>query len=121
MSNQSPEVVIKHMLSCSVLVLPSYTEGFPNVILEGMACGCPIVATSVGAIPEMLNYHLDAEAGICIIPGNVEILQRAIEQMLDDKIFAKKCGQNARDRVISEYSIEVIWHQLITIWENALK
>lgn len=121
LSNQSSEVVIKHMLGCSVLVLPSYTEGFPNVILEGMVCGCPIVATNVGAIPQMLHCNSNEEAGLCVTPQNVDELKNAIANVLKNKVLAEKLGQNARRRVLSEYRIEVIWQQLAAIWENALK
>jgi len=53
-------------------ILPSYTEGFPNVILEAMALGKPIIATSVGAIPEILSE----ECGVVMKPRD----QRDIEQ-----------------------------------------
>src|SRR5690606_19974713 len=48
---------INEMLQCDIFVFPSHTEGFPNVILEAMACSCPIIATDVGAIPEMLSFN----------------------------------------------------------------
>ena len=47
---KSKEEVLDYMSRAKALVLPSYTEGFPNVVIEGMACGCPIIATNVGAI-----------------------------------------------------------------------
>lgn len=119
--NQSSAIVIQEMLSAALFVLPSYTEGFPNVILESMACGCPIIATSVGAIPEMLNCNSYEEAGICIDPQNVDALHIAINRMLDDKSFAKKCGENARRRVEEKYGMPVVWNQVMSIWQNVLK
>ena len=121
MPNQSSSIVIKEMLCSSVFVLPSYTEGFPNVILESMACGCPIVATDVGAIPEMLNCDFVEKAGLCVAPKKVAALQQAIERMLDDKVFAQKCGENARKQVIEKYSMPIVWSQLFSIWMNVLK
>lgn len=121
LANQNSEVVVKEMLSATVFVLPSYTEGFPNVILESMVCKCPIVATAVGAIPEMLNCNSNEEAGICVAPKNVGALQKGIEQMLENKIFSQHCVENAHKRVLEKYSITVVCGQLNSIWENVLE
>ena len=47
--------VVNLLQKCHALVLPSYREGVPNVIMESLACGVPVVATAVGGIPEMVN------------------------------------------------------------------
>lgn len=111
------EEVIEEMLSASIFVLPSYTEGFPNVILESMACGCAIIATYVGAIPEMLNINSSDTCGLIVPPQNVQELKKAIMRMLEDKSFKKKCGENAVKRVREEYSIEQVIKKLIQIWK----
>lgn len=120
LGNMKFEDVIKEMMSCSVFVLPSYSEGFPNVILESMACGCPIVATTVGAIPEMLNIEQGEENGICVKPQDVKSLKEAIERMLNDLEYAEQCGKNAKERVKELYGIENVWNQLKSIWEGCL-
>lgn len=108
--------VVKSMLSCDVFVLPSYTEGFPNVIIESMACGCPIVATDVGAIPEMLGMEDSNHCGICVKPLQVEDLREAIKRMLYDRSFAHRCGVLAQERVKKFYSMPAVWKQLTNIW-----
>lgn len=113
---QDFETTIKEMLSAGVFVLPTYTEGFPNVIIESMACGCPIVTTIVGAIPEMLDIENGNNNGICIEPKNVSQLKEAILKMLDDREFALQCGLNAKKRVNELYSMPKIWKQLEDIW-----
>ena len=110
--------VIKEMLKCNVFVLPTYTEGFPNVILESMACGCPIVTTNVGAIPEMLDIENGNNYGICVKPQEIEELNKAIRKMLDDREFALRCGENAQKRVNELYSMPAVWGQLKHIWKN---
>ena len=106
---QDYETVIKEMLSANIFVLPTYTEGFPNVILESMACGCPIVASAVGAIPEMLNIDGDEPAGICIEPKNIEQLKSAIIKILNDDKLASTYGNNAKKRVNEMYSMPSVW------------
>lgn len=115
------ESTIREMLKANIFVFPTYTEGFPNVILESMACGCPIVTTNVGAIPEMLDIENGFNYGICIEPKNVESLRLAIQKMLDSPDYALSCGQNAKKRVFEQYSMSTIWTQMISIWENTSK
>lgn len=118
---ESYENIINDMLCCGVFVLPSYTEGFPNVILEAMACGCPIVATDVGAIPEMLDIENGNNYGICVKPQDVEGLKSALQKMLDDRTYATQCGGNAQQRVNDLYSMPRVWEQMVAIWNNQIE
>ena len=63
------------MGACDVLALPSWAEGMPNVVFEALATGRPVVASSVGGIPEALS---DPRAGIVIPPKDAEALQDAL-------------------------------------------
>ena len=117
-NNIAFEDVVSEMLSCNVFVLPTYTEGFPNVIIESMACACPIVATPVGAIPEMLNVGDTNCCGICVEPQAVKPLREAIIKMIEDKEFSSKCSSAARQRVIELYSMNTVWKQLLSIWNH---
>lgn len=67
------------MAVADVVTLPSYMEGCPNVILEALACGCPVVATSVGGIPEILNE----ECGYLVPPRDSTALAKALQSSLD--------------------------------------
>ena len=110
--------VVEYMKSCSVFVLPTYTEGFPNVIIESMACGCPIVTTDVGAIPEMLDIESGNSHGICVKPRQVDELREAIKYMLNNKEYAVYCGENAKKRVEKLYSLPIVWAKLTDIWKS---
>lgn len=114
------ESVIKEMKSCGVFVLPTYTEGFPNVILESMACGCPIITTPVGAIPEMLQIHSERPCGICVEPRNVSQLRDAIIDFISNPAKAQEYGRLARERVINAYSIESVWSKMNVVWNSVL-
>lgn len=115
---KSHSEVIEEMLSTSVFVLPTYTEGFPNVILESMACGCPIIASAVGAIPEMLDIHNSAPSGLCVPPKEVEPLKEAILKLLENRELALQYGANAQKRVDKAYRMTSIWERMANIWKS---
>lgn len=73
-----PEQVAEWISACDVLTLPSWSEGYPNVVVEGAACGRPVVATDVGGTREILN----ASNGILIPPKDPTALQTALTQAL---------------------------------------
>lgn len=69
------EEIPKHIQASDLLCLPSYNEGTPNVIIESLACGTPVLATRVGAIPDIVN---DAN-GITVNAGDVDGLAEGIK------------------------------------------
>lgn len=110
--------VLQEMMSASVFVFPSHTEGFPNVILEAMACGCPIVTTSVGAIPEMLDIEHGYNYGICVKPRDTQAFADGLKQMLTNPENAARCAEKAKKRVNEMYAIPVVWNKLVKIWQE---
>lgn len=112
------ELVIKEMLSADIFVLPSYTEGFPNVILESMACGCTIVGTSVGAIPEMLGMDEQQPSGIVIPAKNTCLLHNVLDILLNDDKSRLLYKERAVNRVNTLYAIDVVWKDLTDIWKK---
>lgn len=113
----SHELVINEMMSSSIFILPSYTEGFPNVILEAMACGCPIIATKVGAIPEMLDID-NNPCGIGINPQSPEEIYDAITLLQKNEDMRQQLGNKARERVNELYAMPKVWQQLVNIWKS---
>ena len=73
-----------------MLVIPSYSEGLPNVLLEAMAFEIPVVATSVGGIPEVI----DSDNGILIPPGDAIRMAGEILRLLEDKHVAEQIKKN---------------------------
>ena len=111
------EEVIREFWKADLFVFPSYTEGFPNVILEAMACRCPIVASNAGAIPEMLNIGKDP-CGVCFLPRSEEEVYKAIVSVIDNEQMKSNFAKKAKERVFSNYTIPVVWQQLTDIWRN---
>ena len=111
----SREETIKEMLAADALVAPSYIEGFPNVILEAMACGTPIIASGVGAIPEMLD---NGKCGVVIKPRSADEICNAVEKLLSDKELKSSMAAKAKERVNNEYSISSVWDRLVNVWKG---
>jgi glycosyltransferase involved in cell wall biosynthesis len=111
--------VIGEMLRADAFIFPSYTEAFPNVILEAMACGCAIVTTSVGAIPEMLEKDEKGNYGLMVAPQQVDELKDAILALMSNNVLKAEMRENAQRRVIERYSISTVWEQMTDVWKRA--
>ena len=97
-----PRLDIPKILSIlDIYVLPSVWEGLPMVILEAMAAGCPVVATKVGGIPEVINSNIN---GLLVEPRNVEQLVLAIDQLLSNDELRRKFSINSIDLIGLKYS-----------------
>lgn len=108
------EEVWQYYKCCNVFCLPSYTEGFPNVVLEAMSFGCPIVATEVGAIPEMLGDG----CGIIVEPKQIESLKTAIRRIIKNPDDATKISNKAHEKILSSYTINYVFGKYKSIWKR---
>jgi glycosyltransferase involved in cell wall biosynthesis len=92
-----------HLRRATIFALASVREASPNVILEAMACGRPVVATRVGGIPELL---LDGETGTVVEPGNPEAFAEALVDLLTNESKRQRMGLKARERILEEFTLE---------------
>jgi glycosyltransferase involved in cell wall biosynthesis len=95
-----------------LLVLPSYYEGLPTIVLEAMACGTPVLATRVGAVPDIVT---DGETGFIMDDNSPQSIARNIIRALNHPAL-NQISRNARAYVDREYVYETIkerWRQLL--------
>ena len=105
---------VQLLAESKVFILPSYTEGFPNSVLEAMALKNAVVATKVGAIPEMLAD----ECGVLISPRSVDEIVCALKKVLGDEEKISEMASCAFAKVNREYSIEKVYEQYKKIWNG---
>ena len=86
-----------------VAVVPSREEGFGLSALEAMACGVPLVASRVDALPEVVN---DGETGILVAPEDSTALATALRNVLSDSMLASRLGNNGLSHVATHYGYE---------------
>lgn len=85
----------------TVLCLSSHSEGLPNVVLEAMAAGRPVVATRVGGVPELVR---DGVTGLLVAPGDVEGFAAAVRRLLAEPDLAARLGEAGRELASGEHS-----------------
>lgn len=114
---KSHNEVLKILKSAYAMVLPSYTEGFPMSVLESMACGCPILASNVGAIPEMLACDDKNNAcGICFSPKSVEAIVNAVVDYIENDSH-DNFSVNCVKKIKNAYTIDIVFNKISGIWK----
>jgi len=100
-----------------VIVLPSlWYEGFPNALGTAMGMGKPVVASRLGALPEIVD---DGKTGLLAEPGNVDELAEKIDWLWQRPEVCRIMGQAAREKVAREYSPGVCYGKLMSVYEKA--
>jgi glycosyltransferase involved in cell wall biosynthesis len=101
----TPAQVAEWIGACDVLTLPSWSEGYPNVVVEAIACGRPVVATAVGGTGEIV----DSGSGILVPPRDAQALTDALGEALrrdwDAAAMAAAAGRSWDDVAADTYAI----------------
>lgn len=101
----------------TLLLMPSHSEGSPNVLLEAMAAGLPIVASAVGGIPELLAHN---ETGLLIPPQNPQKLAESAGGLLRDPDRAASLGLGALRQAQTKHTVAAHYHSLSRVYERIL-
>ena len=105
----------KLLKNCSFFVLPSYNEGMPMSLIEGMAYKNVCISTNVGGIPKVINNNVN---GILIKPGDRKALYNSLDILLKEENLRKKFSSNARRTVEEKFDIEKNIEVLIELYQN---
>jgi glycosyltransferase involved in cell wall biosynthesis len=121
------EVVVFAGLRCDVeqilplidlFVLPSLCEGFGIALVEAMAAGCPVVATAVGGIPEVVQSE---RVGILVPAGDPQALTDALADLLNNRSKARALGSGGQRWVARKFAVSTMVHQHENLYEQLLQ
>ncbi len=100
-----------------ILVLPTYREGFPNVLLEASSMGLPIVTTDVAGCVDAVNH---CENGTIVPVRDATLLAKAISNYIQSSHLRQFHGQQGRDRILTHFTQELLWESLYHEYQRLL-
>ena len=110
--------VIKYYSIAHVFILPSYREGFPNVLLQAGAMNLPSIVSNVNGSNEIIK---DGFNGIIIQPKNEKAIYNAMKKIILNNNYRKKLSKNSRRSIISLYNQKKLWNEILTEYKKLEK
>jgi len=107
--------VVEWLKAADVLVFPSLTEGCPNVLLEAMAAGCPVVAGDIAPCRDLIVNGRD---GLLCPVGEAAEFAEAASSLVGDSNKRLFLSRNARSRVLVEHDLPLVVDQLVRVYRN---
>ena len=105
--------VLAMLRDSDVFVFPTWTEGFPNSVSEAMAVGLPVVASPVGAIPEVIDV---GEGGYLAAPEDTESYAEALSRLRDEPSLRARLGAYNRQKALREYDYDTVVKELCNVY-----
>jgi glycogen(starch) synthase len=110
----SHELTLEAIGTADARVLPSYGEGSPLAVTEALALGTPVVATRVGAVPELLGSD-----GLVITPGDIAEMSHAMGRVFDDSHLRAQLAREGRARVAARYTWPKVAESYVRTYRDA--
>ncbi|MFH2069922.1 MAG: glycosyltransferase [Elusimicrobiota bacterium] len=114
---QPADESVRIISSSDIFVLPSLWEGTPNVLLEAMSQGRPVISTDTGGVREIIDDGLN---GLIVRPASPKELSEKIIWLIENTEAAKKMGNNAREKVRKFFNMEKMVKETENIYRGAL-
>jgi glycosyltransferase involved in cell wall biosynthesis len=130
---QDRKMVAHYYQAADVLLHPSKADTFPMAILEALACGLPVIATSVGGIPEQIrgvsgmsigsssSFEFNQATGILVPPDDLPAFVKAFERLMQNENLRKQLGQNAAEDASHRFSLERMADAYLTLHTEILE
>lgn len=109
--------VAPYLRASDIFVLPSYTEGLSNALLEAMACGLAVIATEVGGATDVIAHQ---ENGWLVPPDQPAELQTAVEILLGTPDTGRQMGKRAREKMARDFALPTIAGRLRHLYDQVL-
>lgn len=113
----SRESIPDYFRAADVFVLPSLSEGGPNVLVEAAACGLPAVGSIAGGIPDYID---DNVTGLLFESQNAEQLAEKLKYMLQHPELAEQMGRAGRERAIEQFGYQQMINNLLNVFEETV-
>ena len=101
------------MSAADILILPSYSEGLPTVVMEALSCGTPAIVTNVGGCPEVVK---DGDTGFVVAVGDVNALMDRIKYLLENEGLCERMGKLGREDMVKRYERKKVISKLKDIY-----
>jgi glycosyltransferase involved in cell wall biosynthesis len=108
---------VPFLQAADLFVLPSSTEGLSNSMLEAMSCGLPVLATTVGGAPDVIEHGV---SGYLIPPEDLDSLNLGLQTLLADGTLRFRLGSNARARILSDFSLDSVAERLASLYDRLI-
>ncbi len=116
-------MVLSHYRAADLFVLPfriaadGDRDGLPNVLMEAMSCGLPVLSTRVSGIPELID---DGLTGRLTEPGDAPALAAALRELIADKTLRDRLGAAGEDRLRADFAMERGIDRLMEKFQSAV-
>jgi len=117
LGTQTQENVFNYMIASDVIILPSYNEGMPNVLVEAAAFGLPIISTAVGGVPELINE----DTGYFIDKGSSDSIIRVILEVFNNYQIALEKADRLKVKIKNEFNAVNNTKKIIDAYKDLIK